>query len=100
MCYMIERKYFSCSLYLLDETCFVNDRQFIFTIEIYFLLILLPLISVTSSYLGCCWFSRSVVCAACVEAGLVSGGAGEGEAVPPLRLLTVNHGTRLEMARH
>ena len=67
--------------------------------EIYFLLILLSLISDTSAYLGCCWFSRSVIGAARVEASLVPGGVGEDEAVSPLRLLTVDHGTRLEMAR-
>ena len=89
---MIERKYFSCSLYPLDGTCFVNDLQFIFTMEIYFLLIL-------DFYLGCCWFPRSVIGGAGVEASLVPGGAGKGEAGPPLRLLTGDHGTRLEIQR-
>ena len=35
-----------------------------------------------------------------VEAGLVPGGAREDEGVPPLSLLTTEHGPRLEMIRH
>ena len=100
MCYMIERKYFLLFSLPPRRNMFCHQHPFYFHVVKIFFFFLDIYFSCQKLYLCSCWFARAVVCAACVEPGLVPGGPGEDECVPPLSLLTTEHGPRLEIVRH